>query len=115
MAILQADDFPGVDCPPWCDGNHSMNQSRLPKTDLTHVRSAGLQPVIAGATSSGDPLEACSTEFDVVRYQSAADTEEWVFVGDDATAWTVTTESAARIYRALGEVLVGVDPYEKSL
>lgn len=115
MPLLQEDDrgpFDGDDCPPWCEGKHDGGLGgRLSGDEPFHTLSAGLQPVIAGAPTSGHPMEAYPSEFDVVRYQGTCDQEEWVFVGDDDIGWCLTIESASRIYRALGEVLVGSGPY----
>ncbi|WRS30188.1 hypothetical protein U6G28_00395 [Actinomycetaceae bacterium MB13-C1-2] len=114
MPTIQAGDAnprPDNDCPPWCEGRHRDLNGKLQGSDRTHALSAGLQPVIAGAVTSGDPMEAYPTEFDVLRYQGHGDKEEWVFIGDDDIGWCVTIESASRIYRALGAVLAGADPY----
>ncbi len=112
MPILQDNTGPrpGDDCPPWCDGLHGDDFVRAPGQSV-HVRSAGMQPVVAASESGGGVMEPYSTEFDVLRYQGAGDRDEWVFVGDDSVGFTVSRESAARICRALGAVLEEWAPY----
>ncbi len=90
------------DCPWWCDGGEGS------EPHATHSRSAGLQPVIRASEQHATADTPKASEFDVVRFQGAGDREEWVFVGDDVCGWSVTIESASRIYRALGEVLVAL-------
>ncbi len=90
------------DCPRWCDGGGA------PGTHTTHSRSAGLQPVIRAGDRSAVTDNPQASEFDVVRFQGALNAEEWVFVGDDECGWSVTIESASRIYRALGVVLAAL-------
>ncbi len=90
------------DCPWWCGGGEAG------EPHITHSRSAGLQPVIRASEQSPTADTPKASEFDVVRFQGAGDSEEWVFVGDDVCGWSVTIESASRIYRALGEVLVAL-------
>ncbi len=90
------DEGPLPDCPSWCAGEHPQ------QAGVTHTRSAGLQAVVARTALTLGPQ---ATEFDVLRFQGADDTEEWVFVGDDAQGFVITTESAARIFRALGDIL----------
>lgn len=65
------------------------------------MRSAGVLPVIL-ESPLGEPEWA---EFDVVRFSREDKSEEWVFVGGDAAGWSVSVESACRIYRGLGTVL----------
>lgn len=69
--------------------------------NTTHMRSAGMLPVII----EGRPGEPEWAEFDVVRFSREDKGEEWVFVGGDGTGWSVSAESACRIYRGLGAVL----------
>ena len=108
------------DCPSWCAGNHetlasAQEQMYAPNfSDYVHATEPTPIPVVSMVRHRDGTAIIGGEVFDVVLFQyqfhgnqgdAQLATEEWVFVGSDDTAFTVTRESAGRIYRLLGSVL----------
>lgn len=103
------------DCPAWCAGDHGPLAGDGPaRADFVHSTSPNPIPVIT-MTSLPDGIGVVEAEIvDVVLFQyplashgpgDRRSGEEWVFIGSDGAALTLTRESARRLYRALGTVL----------
>ena len=98
----------GVDCPTWCEQDHDES---VHPDDQFH--SVGVQVPVVGMVRGATDLFTEPASFDVVLFQYAqvgggpasVAGEEWVFLGGDESGFTVTRESARRLYRALGHVL----------
>ena len=108
------------DCPSWCVGDHQTLASAAKQvqdgdfSDFVHSTEPAPIPVVTLVRRRNGTAIVGGEIFDVVLFQyqfagksSNAElaTEEWVFVGSDDTAFTITRESARRLYRLLGSVL----------
>lgn len=104
----------GDDCPNWCEASHVFGTH---PDDYLHLHQDAPLPVVALVQDHSGKKFSAPAIFDVVLFQFARlppaeevrgsyTQEEWVFVGgDDEQGFTVTRESANRIYRALGRLL----------
>lgn len=106
----------GSDCPTWCASNHCREDTFSPGEDevgeLLHATAPTPIPVVVLLqTFEGDRVMEAET-LDVILFQhqflgthQVEAQEEWVFIGNDHGALTLTRESANRVYRLLGKVL----------
>lgn len=106
----------GSDCPTWCASNHAREDAYLLNEDhageLLHATAPTPIPVVVLLqTAQGSRVMEAET-LDVVLFQhqflgahQVETQEEWVFIGSDHGALTLTRESANRVYRLLGKVL----------
>ena len=110
------------DCPPWCAGDHEETHSSGAETAAAGFAETSLHstlpltiPVVSlfRLPDGSEHLEG--ETLDVVLFQhqhpagetaDAVASEEWVFIGSDSNALTITKESAQRLYRQLGTVLL---------
>ncbi len=113
--------MPPDDCPSWCSREHEdFSSSELKPahgedfSDYIHSTSYAPVPAVtlrqfgAGvATIQNEALEVVLFQYQFHRGPPGPDIaqEEWVFIGGDENALTVTRESAKRLYRQLGTVL----------
>lgn len=107
------------DCPSWCVGDHGplVDEAGLSASgsyDFVHSTDPNPFPVIAMSRLRDGTAVVEGETLDVVLFQhpfisnesgSLGPSEEWVFIGSDSNAMTLTRESATRLYRALGTVL----------
>lgn len=108
------------DCPHWCVGHHgpgAWDPRPAHRADSGFVHATGPRPTPVVTLSTGVAADAVvqSETFDVVLFQYSrlsegglgiTSEEEWVFLGGKLHALTVTKESARRLYRTLGSVLL---------
>lgn len=106
----------GPDCPQWCASNHAVEeaygQDPHTITEMVHATGSSPVPVVLLLRTSDGSKTMEAESLDVVLFQhqflgerTAETEEEWVFLGNDYGAFTMTRESANRVYRLLGRVL----------
>lgn len=106
----------GSDCPTWCASNHvGEDRFLLGETqvgELLHATAPTPIPVVVLLQTAEGARVMQADSLDVILFQhqflgdlQAEAQEEWVFIGNDYSALTLTRESANRVYRLLGQVL----------
>lgn len=114
-------DLQAPDCPDWCAGEHeswslgAAATSGYETDDFIHSTEPLAIPVVSLGRLPDGTVLMDGQDLDVVLFQyqfpsSAVSVEttreEWVFIGTDESSLTVTRESAERLYRQLGTVLM---------
>ncbi|WP_099331658.1 hypothetical protein [Actinomyces minihominis] len=113
--------MPPDDCPSWCSREHEdFSSGELEPafgddfSDYIHsTRQAPVPAVtlrkwgVGAATVENEVLEVVLFQYQFHQGSPGPDIaqEEWVFIGGDENAFTLTRESAKRLYRQLGTVL----------
>lgn len=96
-------------CPPWCDGDQCQEPD-LRDRYHQYVRQLPVVARVRQPTPAGDIVgRAEGDEATIAFFTSATDSDDelWIAIelSESGTGFTVTRESAQRIYRILGEVL----------
>lgn len=92
-------------CPPWCSRTHPTDEDAR---DQAHSSPLSAIPVVRATAAPGSDKRPVGEDFviNIRRYRN--DCEIWVYVGsetDTRRGFCVTSESAARLNRALSESL----------
>ena len=106
----------GSDCPTWCASSHAWGEAFISIEEqvgeLLHATAATPIPVVVLLQTAEGARVMEAESLDVVLFQhqylgapQVETQEEWVFIGNDHGALTLTRESANRVYRLLGKVL----------
>ncbi len=106
----------GPDCPQWCASDHApretFGEGTQPLTETFHATRSAPVPVVLLLRASDGSKTMEAENLDVILFQeqfvgggTSETEEEWVFLGNDYGAFTMTRESANRVYRLLGRVL----------